>query len=68
MLERGSHTHKHTKDPLTSPDPEKLSREVSATEEAISLLLIGSVLTANKEATMSLKAPNQVWEIQQQNI
>lgn len=43
------HTHAtvHT-DPLRSPDPEKLSRALSATEEAISLLLIGSVLTANK--------------------
>lgn len=30
------------------PDPEKLSREPSATEVAISLLLIGSVLTANR--------------------
>ncbi len=30
------------------PDPEKLSREPSATEVAISLLLIGSVLTASR--------------------
>lgn len=52
----------HTKSPLTPPDPEKLSREVSATEVAISLLLIGSVLTANKEATLSPIAPNQVWK------
>lgn len=33
-----------------SPDPEKLSKAESVTEEAISLLLIGSVLTVNKES------------------
>lgn len=53
------HTHldKQAQEGLISPDPEKLSSEVSAaTEEAISLLLIGSVLTASKQATQSSKA------------
>lgn len=36
-----------------SPDPEKLSKAESVIEEAISLLLIGSVLTVNKEVTLS---------------
>lgn len=57
-----THTHldkqaTHTRGHVTSPDAEKPSSEVSAaTEEAISLLLIGSVLTASKEATPSSKA------------
>jgi len=60
---RSSQTHEGTQQTslfFLSPDPEKLSKAVSATEEAMSLLLIGSVLTAKKkkekETTVS---PNQ---------
>lgn len=65
MRERQSDTHSHTfthTHQNVSPDPEKLSREVSATEVAISVLLIGSVLTAYKEDTFSARAPHQCQE------